>query len=387
MTNACQFSSFTELPEGARRLFEDAAEESFFQGLPWFQTFVKHALDSGDQVRIYCAGGSNPYGAPQMALATVHKAADSGFWKMRKLSSLSSYYSCLFGPAWKASSCQQAAEELASALAGDSPRWDAIELKPLDPKDPVFQALAKGLRRAGFVVQEYFCFGNWYLTVNGRSFVQYLDSLPSPLKHTLNRKKRKLEKSGRAKLEIITGGEGLETAIQAYNRVYLASWKEPEPYPEFVPELMRVCAAIGALRLGLLCVDGEPAAAQFWIVMNGRALIYKLAYDERFSDLSVGTILTAALMQRAIDEDKVTEVDYLSGDDPYKKDWMSARRERWGILAMNPLTFRGALAIARHVGGRAAKRALLSLAGRGRKQSVAPSLSKASSNALNENFS
>jgi CelD/BcsL family acetyltransferase involved in cellulose biosynthesis len=121
---------------------------------------------------------------------------------------------------------------------------------------------------------------------------------------------------------------------------------------------------MGTLRLGIIHVDGEPAAAQLWFVHNGCALIYKLAYDERFADLSVGTILSAALFQHALDVDKVTEVDYLSGDDAYKKDWMSHRRERWGILALNPRTPRGALAIARHVGGRAMKRAALFLAAR-----------------------
>ena len=119
---------------------------------------------------------------------------------------------------------------------------------------------------------------------------------------------------------------------------------------------------MGALRLGIVHVDGEPAAAQLWIVHSGKALIYKLAYDERFGELSVGTILSATLFQHALDVDKVTEVDYLSGDDAYKKDWMSQRRERWGILALNPRTPRGLIAIARHVGGRAAKRAAVSLA-------------------------
>jgi CelD/BcsL family acetyltransferase involved in cellulose biosynthesis len=162
--------------------------------------------------------------------------------------------------------------------------------------------------------------------------------------------------------------EGLERGIAAYNQIYAASWKVLEPYAEFIPGLIRTCAEQGTLRLGLAYVDGEPAAAQIWIVHAGIASIYKMAYDQKFRDLSVGTYLTTRLMEFAIDVDKVTEIDYLTGDDRYKKDWMSHRRERWGILALNPRTPRGILAIARHVGGRAIKHAALSLAGRFRRR-------------------
>jgi CelD/BcsL family acetyltransferase involved in cellulose biosynthesis len=247
-------------------------------------------------------------------------------------------------------------------MAGEKPRWEEIEIKPLDVHSKEFSELVEAYRAAGFVVQTFFSFGNWYLPVNGRSFAEYSQSLPSVLKNTLSRKRKKLEKTGRAKIEIVTGGQELNAAIDAYMKVYRSSWKQPEPYPQFVPGLIRMCAAMGALRLGLIYVDGEPAAAQLWIVHHGNALIYKLAYDERFADLSVGTILSATLFEHALDVDRVSEVDYLSGDDAYKRDWMSQRRERWGILALNPRTPRGLLAIARHVGGRAVKRAAVSLA-------------------------
>jgi hypothetical protein len=356
MTSTRPFSSFAELPEVPRSLFEVAGDDCFFNGLPWFNTFVSHALDEGDRVRIYCADSMAGSEAQFSALAMVQRAVNSGFWKPRKLASLSNYYTSLFNAVGNQPDTSRAAKLLARAIAKDTPRWDEVELKPLDVGSPFFSALVKGMESEGFVVQTYFCFGNWYLRVEGRSFTEYLESLPSILKNTLGRKRKKLEKSGRARIEIVTGGDSLEAGIAAYTRVYQASWKVSEPYPKFVPELIRTCARLRALRLGIMTVDGEPAAAQFWICQHGKALIYKLAYDERFADLSVGTILTSALMQQVIDVDKVAEVDYLTGDDAYKKDWMSHRRERWGILAMNPRTVRGALAIARHVGGRAAKR-------------------------------
>jgi len=364
--SVCSFSSFDALPDGVRNLFPAASEGCFFDGLLWFQAFSQHALDPSDTVRIYGVEDSAQSGSFQLALPMIVRKGPSRPWKPRKLSSLSSYYSSLFSPVWNGTAVRKASEELIRGISRESPRWDEIELKPLDPESPAFAALVESLEAAGFVVQTYFCFGNWYLKVQDRSFEQYLEGLPSVLTNTLKRKRKKLAKSNRAKVEIVMGGSALEGAIEAYNRVYLASWKKPEPYPEFVPGLIRTCAKMGVLRLGLIHVDGEPAAAQLWIVHNRIALIYKLAYDERFAELSVGTVLTAALMQHVIDIDKVVEVDYLTGDYAYKKDWMSHRRERWGILAMNSRTPRGALAIARHVGGRAIKRALLSISGRDR---------------------
>ncbi|HQT26891.1 MAG TPA: GNAT family N-acetyltransferase, partial [Burkholderiales bacterium] len=163
------------------------------------------------------------------------------------------------------------------------------------------------------------------------------------LKNTLKRKSKQLLASSETRIEILTEPESLGEAIAAYEKVYNSSWKVPEPYPDFMPGLIRTCAENGWLRMGIVHIGEEPVAAQVWMVKDGIASIYKLAYDERFSKLSAGSVLTSKLMEHVIDVDKVHEVDYLTGDDDYKKDWMSARRERWGIVAYNGRTFRGFL--------------------------------------------
>lgn len=358
---AC-YDNLKAVPVQVRKAFDAESERCFFSSVNWYQTFAQHALDPGDRVRIYCLLDERK--TARTILPAVVRSTDQSFWKPRKLSSLSSYYTCLYGLIGDGTGDVHTAEELARLLAHESPRWDALELKPLDSAHPSFEILRESLRKAGFLVQTFFCFGNWYLDVQGRSFADYRQSLPSRLQHTLERKRRQVARSKRASVSIVSSEEGLEEAIAAYNAVYLASWKQPEPYPNFVPSLIRMCASQGTLRLGILAVDGRPAAAQLWIVHNGQALIYKLAYDEQFSSLSPGTILTAALMEHVMDVDRVRQVDYLSGDDAYKQDWMSARRERWGILAMNPRTVRGLLSIARHAGGRAIKRAVMTIMGR-----------------------
>jgi CelD/BcsL family acetyltransferase involved in cellulose biosynthesis len=357
------YSSFDELPNSYLALFDDAGRQNFFLTLGWFRNFAATVVDPGAHLRVY---GIAQKDDPQVVMGLFAASFSSLQGRSRKISALANFYSCFFAPhlAGPARQVRETLRSLVMAIAAERPRYDVINIQPLDVNSESFGGLVEALQSARFVVQTFFVFGNWYLPVKGRSFEEYLQGRPAVLRNTLSRKRKKLEKSGRARIEIITGGEGLEEAINAYTTVYLASWKRREPYPEFIPGLIRLCAEMGVLRLGLVHVDGEPAAAQLWIVHNGAALIYKLAYDERFADLSAGTILTGKLMQHVLDVDKVQVVDYLSGDDAYKKDWMSDRRERWGILAMNPRTPQGLIAILRHVGGRAAKHAVLWISSR-----------------------
>jgi hypothetical protein len=232
--------------------------------------------------------------------------------------------------------------------------WDVVDIHPLPSDCPTFADLIRAFRQEKWSVQSYFCFGNWYLQINGRSYAQYFESLPSILKSTIKRKRKKFMNDG-GRIEIVTGRDNIEESIDAYRTVYAGSWKVPEPYSDFIPSLIRTCAQENWLRLGLAFIESRPAAAQLWIVRGDMASIYKLAYDEHFAQYSAGTILTADLMKHVVDVDKVSEVDYLMGDDPYKKSWMSHRRERWGLRAFNSRTIKGIVGAGKHIGGRAIK--------------------------------
>jgi hypothetical protein len=347
------------LPGEYDAFFSENGAESFFLSLPWFRNFCANALDQGDELRIFATEQTHSSCAPVAALLTRFQRRSVWQLAPRTLHSLSNFYTSLYGPLLSRSlASPTVVESLVRAISTDKPGWDVVDLKWLDSGAPVFGELQRAFRAAGMVVQTYFSSGNWYLPANGMSFREYWDGLRSSVRNIAKSKNKKIERSGRAQLEIVTGSNGLESAIEAYERVYASSWKTAEPYPAFIPGLIQTCAEQGWLRLGVVRVDGEPAAVQLWIVNNGKAAIYKIAYDKRFADLSVGSFLTTHMMEHVLDIDRVREVDYLTGDDKYKQDWMTHRRERWGILAMNPRTLRGAMAIARHVGGRTVKRAL-----------------------------
>lgn len=348
---------FDALPAPYLALFAGAAGEAgFFFSLPWLANLYRTALPD-TALRIYGIEAGQGEAKVRLALPLTHRKAAGGIAAARELGACANFYSSLFGPvlACGVAPSPQDFFRLARAIASEAPAWDVVNLQPMAIEAPVFEMCVAGFRQAGMAVQTYFCFGNWYLEVGGRSYREYAETLPSRLKNTLARKSRQLAAAHDVRITILTGEADAQQGIAAFERVYRSSWKSAEAYPEFIPGLIRMCAQQGWLRLGVAYVDGAPAAAQLWIVSHGVASIYKLAYDERFAALSIGSILTARLMQHVIDVDRVREVDYLTGDDAYKRDWMSHRRERWGMMAFNLRTARGVLAAARHIGGRGLK--------------------------------
>jgi len=249
----------------------------------------------------------------------------------RGVKSLANYYSGLWSPA--ATTTQQAPLRHMVELLR---RYPSINFGPLDDAAPATMALQHALASQRWYVRPYTAHANWYLP--GRPYAEYLSQRDSQLRNTISRKGKKFP----GELRIVTSPDEVDAAMDAYDAVYARSWKVPEPYPNFVRGWARICAENGWLRLGIATLDGAPIAAHFWFVVDGVASIFKLAYDEEHSKLSAGTLLTAMLMQHVLDVDRVSEVDFLSGDDPYKAAWMTHRRERIGFMACNLRTVRGA---------------------------------------------
>ena len=225
----------------------------------------------------------------------------------------------------------------------------------LDSRDPTAATFAGALRGVGMAVKPFFDSGTWYEVTSGLSFADYLAKRPSMLRNTWRRKLARMERAGQSQFSFYDSTEDLERGINDYQEVYANSWKPDENFPLFIPELMRMAARLGALRLGTLHFSGRPAAAQFWIVWRDRACIFKLAHDKSVDDYSLGTILTMHMMERVLTQDKPIEVNFGRGDDPYKKLWLSERRERWGLAAANLRTFRGFGHALRHTVSRITK--------------------------------
>jgi hypothetical protein len=221
------------------------------------------------------------------------------------------------------------AETLLEALARDLPnRASRVTLSKLPDEDGTATRLERAFRDAGWLVLREACDTNHVLPVAGRGYAEYLADRPGLLRTTLKRKARKVE------VTILTSFQ--DDAWDAYEAVYAASWKPEEGDPALLRRFAEAEGAAGRLRLGLAYHEGTVVAAQFWTVERGTAYIHKLAHLESARPLSAGTTLSAALFEQVIDRDHVEWVDFGTGDDPYKRDWMEQARPRWRLTCLRP---------------------------------------------------
>lgn len=325
---------------------------SFFNSLAWFDLLSQHALPQGTSVQWLLARQD---GSPVLALPLIKTA--------QGLASLANFYTPLFAPVLldtKPALYKAALDAIAHELRHSTPshrRPAVIQLQPLDVSGDFYPAMRSALKKAGYAVDDYFCFGNWYLPCNDfpkpLSFADYFAARPSALRNTVQRARKKLHQAGHSAITIHTQpGLALTQAVDAFEAIYQMSWKPDEAFPDFIRRLCGLAAQRGVLRLGVLTLNDEAIASQIWLVDQGKACIFKLAYDPNAACYSPGSLLTTALMAHVLDNDKVNEIDYLSGDDAYKKDWMSHRRERRGLIAFDLATPRGLFAAARHFAGK-----------------------------------
>lgn len=328
-------------------LAEFAAKDNIETSIDWFDLVQRQVYRDDPGVRCYMvARGKRP-----LAILPLRLSTQGG---IRTVESLGNYYTSLYAPLLSRDSDPLSIRHMLREASRDHGGAHVMRFAPMDPKSHAYATLLNEIRAIGWIPFRYFCFGNWFLAVDS-DWEGYLKKRSANLRSSIRRRSKEFNASG-GTLEIVSSPDDIERAIADFQAVYSASWKVAEPYPDFVPSLIRRLSAIGMLRLGIAHLDGKPVAAQLWIVGQDKASIYKVAYDKAFSAYSPGTVLTSFLLRHVIERDQVKEVDFLIGDDEYKPFWMSHRRERWGIVAFNPGTLLGLALLTNEVSWRATKR-------------------------------
>ena len=236
-----------------------------------------------------------------------------------------------------ASTPEEERAHLLEAVAGRlRERFDGIMLAPVPDLD-----LLAAFAKAGWSGRATRISSNWLADSANRSFADYWAKRPGSLRATVRRKGR----NSAVDFRMISYFD--DAAWTDYETVYRSSWKPVEGAPAFLRALARQEGAAGTLRLGLAYRAGQPIAAQFWLVENGVATIHKLAHVEAARHLSPGTLLSEAMFRHVIERDRPRLIDFGTGDDGYKADWMDRHEPLWHLDLFNRRTMRGRLGAVR----------------------------------------
>jgi len=247
-------------------LQEFAARNNIEVSIDWFELLQKCVYPNDPGVRYYFVAERNiPSTILPLRLTTKGK--------VRTVESLGNYYTSLFTPLMTKDSDPFAVRYMLASATRDHGGAHVMRFAPMDPESPAYKGLLNELRAIGWIPFKFFCFRNWFLTVDF-DWEGYLKKRSANLRSSIKRRNKDFAAEG-GTLEIVTSSEGLEQAIAAFQEVYSASWKIPEPYPDFVPSLIRRLSAIGMLRLGIARLRERPIAAHLWLIGRDEASVEK----------------------------------------------------------------------------------------------------------------
>ncbi len=324
---AIDIATFTDLDAvaaDAGGALDRARQPRLFDRIDWYRLLTAHCALPGTPLIVRARDGE---GAVWLFLTRQAPRA----------SALANWYSLETGPVTHGPIKSELVTALASHLRSVE-KLAAITLAPLTLEK--LGLTAPAFRAAGWITGSTPVITNWSVALSCTDWKAYLSGRPRRLQNTL---KRKLKHE----LNIKIYDRFSQDKWDIYEKIYKASWKPKEGFPAFLNALAEAEGQAGALRLGIAFDGSMPVAAQFWLVENGEATIHKLAHVEARRGSSPGTILTAAMFRHVIEQDKVHRIDFGTGDDSYKADWMDQRRLLHQLNLYNPRTATGLLGAAR----------------------------------------
>ena len=311
--------NFADVPADA---LDPAEQETLLDRLDWFRRTWEHCPPGRAPLIAHATAGTAS--AYLMLALTEHGRAVA----------LASWYTLAYRPIFTGNPDAKTQARLLTAIAHVLRREARrVVLDPV-PSDVAAQLVNAFVSAFWFSMRTPHV-ANWTVDVTGQSFTQYWAERPGQLRSTA---KRKAAKAGLA-LTVHTNFD--EAAWNDYESIYAESWKPDEGSLAFLRATALAKGASGRLRLGIAHKDGRAIAAQLWTVDEGVAYIHKLAHRIDVDALSPGTILTKAMFEHVIDRDQVTVVDFGTGDDRYKADWMTDRHMLERVELYNLASVRG----------------------------------------------
>lgn len=239
----------------------------------------------------------------------------------RMLTFPAAHFGDRFGPAAAEGDEAAVASAAMRALADAQLDRYTLTLNNVEPGASWWRAIqrASASQRAGILQQRS---EQPYIDLEGLDWDSYLGTRSRKFRQGIRQSERRLEAGYDVDVRTATE-KSLAADLEHYFDLHERRWEERSSILSpaaraFLTSFAELAQGRGWLRLRILEIDGEPAAAFLGWRVGDRFTYYNGGFDPAWAELSVGRVLLARTVRRAIEEG-ATEFDMLLGDEAYKK--------------------------------------------------------------------
>ena len=171
------------------------------------------------------------------------------------------------------------------------------------------------------------------------------------------RRRRQLDALGRVDVDVARTPDELEAAIEDAFRLHALRWDGRPDGSGFASPIgrrfhratIKALAELDVPRIVTLKIDGRPVAFHYYLSLERRMYVHRIAFDPAFARHSPGLINTLDAIQAAAEEG-VTRVEFLGGAERYKVELADHLEPLYQGLGLAG-SLKGKAAVAGRVGG------------------------------------
>jgi CelD/BcsL family acetyltransferase involved in cellulose biosynthesis len=225
--------------------------------------------------------------------------------------------------------------DVSSALAAYIHRRGImLQFSQLRSGDCIVSNLVKGLQEHQWTAVQTKLNICPYIDLRGLTWDRYLATLGPNVRKNISRYLRILPSNFEMRVACARAVSEVDDALDTLIDLHRKRWaptglSEAFQTPAVIAfhrDFARLAAAKGWLRILVLWLNGQPAAALYGLRYGPTFYFYQSGFDPAFSKHSVGVATMGLAIKTAIEEGAL-EYDFLHGDEEYKFHWASANRD------------------------------------------------------------
>ena len=213
--------------------------------------------------------------------------------------------------------------------------WDIIYFRDILSNSPNLNFIKTAINDSKMAFGEIIGTIAPYMPINV-NWENYLASKSSKFRNNMRRIEKKLEGAGDFK--IACQNSITPEHVEAMHNIEEHSWKTEagsarlgDPIArKFFTEALEKFSSNNWLELWFLLLNQEPIAYSINFAYNNKIYNYNVAYKTEYRNLYPGKALTVRTLENAFNRD-MKEYDFLRGDEDYKSDWASDKRDLYYI--------------------------------------------------------